>query len=839
MLAIVDDVLDMSKIESGKIEFECVPFSIQALIQQQIRVFRSRAVVKPLLINCEIGDGVPLHVWGDPTRLNQILSNLLSNALKFTERGSINLIVRRTDTLSPSPLPRAAGTRADTMRESVKLVMKVVDTGMGIAAEDLSKLFQPFAQAGVSITRTHGGSGLGLSIVTHMVSLMGGSLDVESVLHKGTSFILTLTMPVARGDDLKRLISPLSFNRLVGSGAAPLASVAIGRHLSSTSSADLHSSHHAHRDHHHHHHHGHNHSDNIHQSSYPSGSLTPPTPWSGGLMAANVNGSGGGSQHSRTNPLPHRTLPILANAMGRLASVLERHTPRHANNGSYLEPFDDNTCNGFDDFQTVATLSTTAPSVTSPLHQHRSASTPSSPRSSASLSSLSSSSSSISPPSPSSIGMSIATDSPEILPISASGRRLMMSMLSPSVMPRLTSTSIVRHQSPHATVTTTYSLSPFAGSFTSSAPVDLHHDHTTAPLTANGHATSTVVSPQQSSFKSVSSIGVPNNSVTASSPTSSLLPQSPSSIGESRGTGSTTPSLMARGARLKRLALENSGLTEANSSSSSSSTTLSLVSTSSGSSMPPPPSPTSVVAGGRFTSPAQSPAVQTVHRSGSSGGGEKRRRSQSPPPPAASSSSSSSSTSPTSATTISHDHKSAMALPSPRARLVKRPRLKATSSTSTQMPLMQQQQQQQQQQRLPSGHVIERPRLLLVEDELVNQKLLQRMIAEHADLDIAANGAEALTLVQTRSNAITNSAIPTSSNGGPHGKANGNSKGNDEKVWPYPMILMDLNMAVMDGYEATRQLRQLGYTMPIIAVSANALLEERTKAEQAGISGFL
>jgi two-component system sensor histidine kinase/response regulator len=172
LLALLNGVLDISRIESGKLELEQAPFSLPDLVAGVSRLLAPKAQAKQLRLIVDLDSLVPVVLVGDSLRLRQILGNLLDNALKFTAAGEVALRVR---VLRDSP--------AD-----VRLEFAVHDTGPGIAAADQARLFRPFAQVDASTTRVHGGSGLGLSICRGLVDLMQGALTLESAPGRGCVF---------------------------------------------------------------------------------------------------------------------------------------------------------------------------------------------------------------------------------------------------------------------------------------------------------------------------------------------------------------------------------------------------------------------------------------------------------------------------------------------------------------------------------------------------------------------------------------------------------------------------------------------------------------------------
>jgi signal transduction histidine kinase/CheY-like chemotaxis protein/HPt (histidine-containing phosphotransfer) domain-containing protein len=184
LLRIIDDVLDFSKIEAGKLNLEQTKFSLSVLTDQVRQTFLPLAEAKGLSVTSIIDPGSHDVLIGDPTRVRQILFNLVGNALKFTERGGIVL---------------RAGT-APLGGERTRVTLVVQDTGVGLSEEERSRLFRPFSQADSSTTRRFGGTGLGLSIVRRLAELMDGSVAVESELDRGSTFTVELTL-VAAADD--------------------------------------------------------------------------------------------------------------------------------------------------------------------------------------------------------------------------------------------------------------------------------------------------------------------------------------------------------------------------------------------------------------------------------------------------------------------------------------------------------------------------------------------------------------------------------------------------------------------------------------------------------------
>jgi PAS domain S-box-containing protein len=175
---LIVDILDLSKIEAGKVEIEHVAFSPRRCVEEVHAFFADQARAAALVLETQVAASVPETVNGDPARVRQILINLIGNALKFTERGSIR--VQLTGALSEP----ADGTR----RGSARLYFAVEDTGVGIPADKLSQLFQPFTQVDTSARRRREGTGLGLLISKRLCELMGGTISVDSVPGEGSVF---------------------------------------------------------------------------------------------------------------------------------------------------------------------------------------------------------------------------------------------------------------------------------------------------------------------------------------------------------------------------------------------------------------------------------------------------------------------------------------------------------------------------------------------------------------------------------------------------------------------------------------------------------------------------
>ncbi|MGB3541400.1 ATP-binding protein [Rubrivirga sp.] len=173
LLTIINDILDLSKIEAGAVEIESIPFDPARLARESAAVVRLEAERAGLTLEVDLEDGVPKAVVGDPTRIRQILLNLLSNAVKFTHDGGVTVRVNT----SPG-----------------RLRLEVEDTGIGIKPDHQKELFEAFTQADSSTTRNYGGTGLGLAISRHLAELMGGSLTVTSAPGQGSAFVLEVAV---------------------------------------------------------------------------------------------------------------------------------------------------------------------------------------------------------------------------------------------------------------------------------------------------------------------------------------------------------------------------------------------------------------------------------------------------------------------------------------------------------------------------------------------------------------------------------------------------------------------------------------------------------------------
>ena len=183
LITVINDILDHSKIEAGKVDIEEVEFSVQTVVDDVLHLLSHQAETKGLKLSGVVGDSVPAVVSGDPLRVRQVLLNLVGNAIKFTGVGNISVRV----------------TEFESVDTDVVLRFEVTDTGNGIDADKLDEIFHPFVQADMSTSRKYGGSGLGLSITSQLVGLMGGDCGVSSQLGRGSTFWFTICVRASDG----------------------------------------------------------------------------------------------------------------------------------------------------------------------------------------------------------------------------------------------------------------------------------------------------------------------------------------------------------------------------------------------------------------------------------------------------------------------------------------------------------------------------------------------------------------------------------------------------------------------------------------------------------------
>ena len=200
LVTILNDILDFSKIEAEHLELECIPFDLSKLVHATATLLAVRAREKHLELLAEVPPDVPRTVRGDPTRLRQVFTNLIGNAVKFTEEGEVVV----------------SAVVVETKDDRARVRFSVRDTGIGIAPEHVRAIFQEFTQADASMTRRHGGTGLGLAISEKLVRLMGGELTVTSQMGQGSRFEFTLDLPIEAAPDRRAAgTTPLSGRRVL------------------------------------------------------------------------------------------------------------------------------------------------------------------------------------------------------------------------------------------------------------------------------------------------------------------------------------------------------------------------------------------------------------------------------------------------------------------------------------------------------------------------------------------------------------------------------------------------------------------------------------------------
>lgn len=199
LLNIINDILDFSKLEAGKLLLENIPFEFQESLEEVVNLQATSAHEKGLELTLKVDPKIPVGLVGDPLRIQQVLTNLVGNSIKFTERGNIDISVELRS----------------KKEESVELQFMVRDTGIGISERQQSQLFQAFSQADASISRRYGGTGLGLVITQKLVSQMGGEISLTSRLHQGSTFWFTLKLATTDLPQLNQIESQYLLNKRV------------------------------------------------------------------------------------------------------------------------------------------------------------------------------------------------------------------------------------------------------------------------------------------------------------------------------------------------------------------------------------------------------------------------------------------------------------------------------------------------------------------------------------------------------------------------------------------------------------------------------------------------
>ncbi|PKQ61822.1 hypothetical protein BZG02_14440 [Labilibaculum filiforme] len=187
LMALINDILDFSKIEAGRVTVEAVEFNFRNLIQNIASVFIPRSREKGLDFIVDIDPKIPVNLIGDPTRISQILNNLCGNAIKFTDKGNVQIVVSYQERYA----------------DKLKVKFEIKDTGIGIPEHKQDEIFQSFSQADSNTTRLYGGTGLGLTISKKLIEIMGGSIDVKSDLEFGTTFTFDLHLIVSHHPQIK------------------------------------------------------------------------------------------------------------------------------------------------------------------------------------------------------------------------------------------------------------------------------------------------------------------------------------------------------------------------------------------------------------------------------------------------------------------------------------------------------------------------------------------------------------------------------------------------------------------------------------------------------------
>ncbi|GAB2676504.1 ATP-binding protein [Aliiglaciecola aliphaticivorans] len=200
LLDLLNNILDFSKLEAGKATLESVPVNLEALVEEVCDLFSESAYNKGLFVNAILSPEPLPEVYADPARLRQIIANLTSNAIKFTEHGEVNVSIRRVPCYHPhNPSTEQAS-------EMSGFEIKIQDTGIGMAPDRQQKVFEMFTQADASTTRKYGGTGLGLAICRQLTTLMGGNIDVQSTLGEGSAFTLEVDLPISQNTITSELV---------------------------------------------------------------------------------------------------------------------------------------------------------------------------------------------------------------------------------------------------------------------------------------------------------------------------------------------------------------------------------------------------------------------------------------------------------------------------------------------------------------------------------------------------------------------------------------------------------------------------------------------------------
>jgi len=193
LLTIINDILDFSKMEAGQLDMEFIHVDLREIVEGVVRLLAECVKDKGLELHHSVAPEVPVHLIGDPHRLRQVLLNLVGNAIKFTEKGSVTVEVQAGDQSSQfrSPAAPNLNPNLNSANSPSVITVSIRDTGIGLPEAAQKKLFLPFTQADSSVTRKFGGTGLGLAICRKIVELMGGEIGVRSEPGQGATFWFT------------------------------------------------------------------------------------------------------------------------------------------------------------------------------------------------------------------------------------------------------------------------------------------------------------------------------------------------------------------------------------------------------------------------------------------------------------------------------------------------------------------------------------------------------------------------------------------------------------------------------------------------------------------------
>ncbi|MEZ6130898.1 MAG: response regulator [Planctomycetaceae bacterium] len=226
LIDIINDILDLSKIEAGKYELTKEEFSPSALVEDVRSIMFVRAQEGGIALTVEYDGPIPDRIVSDPKRLKQILINLVGNAIKFTDRGEVRIVVSHCRDSSPSHAgrPMSSAGRGESETNGDTVCFEVIDTGIGMTRNQMQRLFHPFSQADSTVTRNFGGTGLGLAISQRLAAMLGGQISVKSESGQGSRFLLAIDA----GDlSTANLIAPHQYSGETSSGKGARTSQAL------------------------------------------------------------------------------------------------------------------------------------------------------------------------------------------------------------------------------------------------------------------------------------------------------------------------------------------------------------------------------------------------------------------------------------------------------------------------------------------------------------------------------------------------------------------------------------------------------------------------------------